>query len=200
MWLPVVVCSCGNDATVRTTGQTATTATGQTAVTSSTPVTQPTNAADVVTTSRVTVDAPPPDDPASPADPTRAVPEITPASLTIDDLPPPPPPKKDNPLAGCTMCHVDVEDEYVPSKHYAEKVSCKRCHGKSEGHLADENNEVKPDRMFTRANTDDFCEECHECGREPPEPPDLPAAEHKICTECHGAHDVKLATADGQSG
>ena len=111
--------------------------------------------------------------------------------------PPKKPPKDDNPLAGCTMCHVDIEDAYVESKHYAKKVSCIKCHGKSEGHLADENNEVKPDRMFTRKNTDAFCEECHECDREPLEPP---PSKHKICTECHGAHDLKLAGKEGESG
>jgi len=94
-----------------------------------------------------------------------------------------------NPLAGCQMCHVDVEDEFIGSVHYKEKVGCVKCHGKSDGHIADENNEVLPDRLFTRQNVDALCESCHECIRtEEAEP----AAERKICTDCHGAHDLVL--------
>lgn len=95
-----------------------------------------------------------------------------------------------NPLAGCQMCHVDIEDEFLPSVHFAEKIGCVDCHGASEGHLADENNEVKPEVLFTRDTTDSLCEECHGCSR--PEEPKSAAAS-KICTDCHGAHDLAMA-------
>ena len=95
-----------------------------------------------------------------------------------------------NPLAGCQLCHVDIEDEFLPSVHFAEKIGCVDCHGASEGHLADENNEVKPEVLFTRDNTDSLCEECHGCSR--PEEPKSAAAP-KICTDCHGAHDLAMA-------
>ncbi|NQT40264.1 MAG: hypothetical protein HQ581_22415 [Planctomycetes bacterium] len=96
-------------------------------------------------------------------------------------------PKEINPLAGCQMCHVDIEDEYVVSEHFKEKVSCIECHGKSAGHLADENNEVAPDFVFTRKNTDKFCAKCHDC--ELPEATRR-AGDGKICTDCHGSHDL----------
>jgi hypothetical protein len=110
--------------------------------------------------------------------------------------PPPAPPEADryplqeNPLAGCSLCHVDVEDEFVGSSHFAEKVGCTTCHGPSEGHLADENNEVKPDQVFARKDVDRLCGACHECGR-----PEKAAARAPLCTDCHGHHDQKLRRA-----
>jgi len=99
-----------------------------------------------------------------------------------------------NPLAGCTLCHVDIEDEYVGSTHYNEGVACTKCHGPSEGHLADENNEIKPDELFAREDVDRLCGVCHDCPR--PEP-DKPPAEPKVCTDCHGPHDVALLEEKG---
>ena len=94
-----------------------------------------------------------------------------------------------NPLAGCTLCHVDIEDEYVGSTHYDEGVACAKCHGPSEGHVADENNEVKPDELFAREDVDRLCEACHDCSRQiPPEKPPEP----KVCTDCHGPHDIAM--------
>lgn len=94
-----------------------------------------------------------------------------------------------NPLAGCTLCHVDVEDEYVESIHFDEKVACTDCHGPSKEHLADENNEVKPDELFARKDTDRLCSECHDCSREIPAGwSDLPLDKRQVCTECHVAH------------
>jgi hypothetical protein len=95
-----------------------------------------------------------------------------------------------NPLAGCTLCHVDVEDEYVESEHFHEKVACIECHGPSKGHVADENNEVKPDEMFARKDVDRLCSECHDCERKiPPGWSDLPLKKRKVCSECHVAHE-----------
>jgi hypothetical protein len=94
-----------------------------------------------------------------------------------------------NPLAGCTLCHVDVEDEYVKSRHFKEKVACTECHGLSKGHVADENNEVKPDEMFARKDVDRLCSECHDCSREAPSPKQAPPPKKQlVCTDCHGAH------------
>ena len=98
-----------------------------------------------------------------------------------------------NPLAGCQLCHVDVEDEYTPSRHFKEKIACTKCHGRSEGHLADENNEVKPDEVFAREDVDRLCSECHECSREPAnDPPVESAAQRRVCTDCHGSHELKI--------
>ena len=88
-----------------------------------------------------------------------------------------------NPLAGCQQCHVDVETKYVKSRHSAAKVACTNCHGPSKGHLADENNEVKPDVRFVRAEVDRLCGKCHACSR----PAEMRAGE-KVCTDCHGSH------------
>ena len=102
-------------------------------------------------------------------------------------------PPADNPMGGCGMCHIDVEDEVVVSVHFKEKIGCVECHGRSLAHLADENNEVPPDRLFTKKTVDKFCQECHECGRPQPaeqiEPADRPEV-HKVCTECHQAHTL----------
>jgi len=86
-------------------------------------------------------------------------------------------------MSGCSICHVDVEIESKGSRHLAEGIGCSDCHGSSEGHIRDENNEVKPDRVFARADIDSFCNECHECS--------LPAKERplpKVCTDCHDPH------------
>lgn len=91
----------------------------------------------------------------------------------------------DNPLAGCEQCHVDVEKDYVGGTHYKEKVGCTNCHGASKGHLADENNEVKPDELFARQDVDRLCGKCHECFRD--EGADPPGTDN-VCTDCHGSH------------
>jgi len=86
-------------------------------------------------------------------------------------------------MSGCSICHVDVEIESKGSKHVAAGIGCSDCHGPSEGHIRDENNDVKPDRVFARADIDSFCNECHECS--------LPAKERplpKVCTDCHDPH------------
>lgn len=102
-------------------------------------------------------------------------------------------PLQPNPLAGCSLCHVDVEDEYVGTTHFKESVGCKTCHGPSKGHLADENNEVKPDEVFARKNVDRLCGECHDCDR--PDPTKTPKGKDEkplVCIDCHGHHDQKL--------
>jgi hypothetical protein len=108
-----------------------------------------------------------------------------------------------NPLAGCTLCHVDVEDEFVGSKHFDEKVGCKTCHGPSEGHLADENNEIKPDEVFARKDVERLCSQCHECWRDIPDGwAKQPRDKRQVCTECHGWHEltVKRPKESSQSG
>ncbi len=98
-------------------------------------------------------------------------------------------PTEKNPLAGCQQCHVDIEDEYAVGLHFKEKVSCKDCHGPSNAHLADENNEVLPDEVFARKDVDRLCEKCHDCTR--PTAAESPADRSKVCTDCHGPHDLR---------
>lgn len=90
---------------------------------------------------------------------------------------------------GCDTCHIDSADEVAASCHCAKGIGCVKCHGPSIAHVRDENNEVEPDRVFSRKNTDALCSVCHECPRPgAPRPPATPGPDHKICTDCHGAH------------
>ena len=96
-----------------------------------------------------------------------------------------------NPMAGCTLCHVDVGDLFAGSKHESEAIGCTACHGPSRGHVADENNHVKPDEVFARKDVDRLCGTCHECMRRIPAPWEkLPVEQREVCTECHGSHKL----------
>ena len=98
-----------------------------------------------------------------------------------------------DPEADCELCHVDVVDELKGGIHPAEGVGCVKCHGPSDGHVLDENNDVLPDRVYPREKIDKFCESCHECSRPKATKPALGGPEkHKVCTECHGAHKIVL--------
>ena len=94
----------------------------------------------------------------------------------------------------CGMCHIDVVDEVASTRHVARGIDCVKCHGPSRAHIQDENNEAKPDRLFTRATIDAFCGGCHDCLRpsatDPPPDPKPPA---KVCTDCHNAHNPPTA-------
>lgn len=89
---------------------------------------------------------------------------------------------------GCDTCHVDVADEVVGTRHQAKSVTCAKCHGKSIGHVRDENNEVKPDRVFTPKTIDAFCGTCHKCDR--PDAAKPPVKQGPTCTHCHGSHKI----------
>ncbi|MGA2498282.1 MAG: hypothetical protein ABSH20_11110 [Tepidisphaeraceae bacterium] len=117
-------------------------------------------------------------------------PAAAPAAGTRPARPATAPSAQANPLAGCVQCHVDVERKYVKSLHFQRKIACTSCHGPSKGHLADENNEVKPDVVFARNDVDSRCERCHDC----PRPAEARANERKpldkVCTDCHGSHTL----------
>ena len=101
------------------------------------------------------------------------------------------PESEPNPLAGCVMCHVDVEYEYVGSPHFAKQMGCRQCHGPSEGHIADENNDVKPDGVFNKENVEDLCGTCHPVSAGPEL--SFSSGSHALgCTDCHGYHDQQL--------
>lgn len=86
----------------------------------------------------------------------------------------------------CITCHINVQDELAKRKHEKGDVSCVECHGASERHARDENNDIKPDEVFARKDVDRVCGDCHACSRPAsttpaPTPP-------PVCTDCHPAH------------
>ena len=142
-----------------------------------------------------------------PADPNNADPPADP-----NNADPPAEPNNADPLAGmdpellaqlaeaeaaaaaeeqvgmCGTCHVDVVDDFAGSLHQAEDVGCVECHGPSEGHVEDENNEVKPEEVFARADVDRLCGECHRCPDPAAKREPGPGEKHKVCIDCHGPH------------
>ena len=95
----------------------------------------------------------------------------------------------------CVVCHVDASDQWTGTLHDRNDVGCIECHGPSEAHAQDENNEVLPDEIFARADVDRLCAECHRCTRSgvADEVPlrDV-ALGPPVCTDCHRAHGFAL--------
>ena len=98
-------------------------------------------------------------------------------------------------LGGCTICHVDVADELAGALHQKKAgIACVTCHGHSKGHVQDENNEVKPDRVFARHQIDPLCDGCHfESCHHAETNKRLPAGtKRRTCADCHGAHTARI--------
>jgi hypothetical protein len=102
----------------------------------------------------------------------------------------------------CLICHVDLVEQLQSGPHGAEgaKLKCETCHGESEGHVRDEHNDIKPDRLFGSDSEQevaalvDLCGQCHQkmaddyreaLGNLQEREPALPT-----CTGCHGSHKV----------
>ena len=86
----------------------------------------------------------------------------------------------------CSMCHVNVEIEILKAKikHMEAGVDCITCHGRSIGHIQDEINEVKPDRVITKKTMNSFCDRCHDSSASH----DEKVISRMVCTDCHDAH------------
>jgi formylglycine-generating enzyme required for sulfatase activity len=86
----------------------------------------------------------------------------------------------------CARCHVSSSLEWGISKHStiagkARVPDCIGCHGPSKGHVADEQNSVKPDRVARGAAIASLCIECHRAG--------CPKTAEKVsCENCHHPH------------
>jgi formylglycine-generating enzyme required for sulfatase activity len=81
----------------------------------------------------------------------------------------------------CARCHVISVVEWGMSRHGAAKTDCVACHGASEGHVADERNNVKPDRVPHREAVAALCADCHRSG--------CPKTRQKsACQTCHHEH------------
>ena len=82
----------------------------------------------------------------------------------------------------CARCHVVSVLEWGLSGHVEEETNCRECHGPSKGHVANERNEVKPDRLpHGKAIAKQLCATCHETGC--PE-----TLEVESCQKCHHVH------------
>lgn len=83
----------------------------------------------------------------------------------------------------CARCHVISVLEWGISGHFTADTGtdCKSCHGPSAGHVANERNEVKPDRLPREAQIAKTCMGCHDAGC----PKTLDAAS---CQKCHHVH------------
>jgi len=85
-------------------------------------------------------------------------------------------------LAGaCGRCHVISVVEWAMSKHRAVGTGCTECHGVSQGHVIDERNNIKPDRLPREQAIAPFCNSCHVAG--------CPKTKQKVdCQKCHHVH------------
>ena len=94
----------------------------------------------------------------------------------------------------CSRCHVTVALEWGIAKHHTitngtRVPNCTGCHGPSLGHVMDEENGIKPDRIPRGAAIATLCLECHEDG--------CPKTENvKDCQTCHHPHALVNPTFD----
>lgn len=81
----------------------------------------------------------------------------------------------------CARCHVISVVEWGTSGHRQAGTVCTSCHGASLGHIRDERNNVKPDRVPAGNAIASLCMGCHQGG--------CPNSAHKTdCQECHHFH------------
>ena len=81
----------------------------------------------------------------------------------------------------CARCHVNVVLEWGISGHLDAGTACVDCHGQSEAHVANERNEIKPDRVPRGKQIAGLCMTCHDAGC----PETLKVAS---CNDCHHVH------------
>ena len=81
----------------------------------------------------------------------------------------------------CARCHVISVVEWSMSAHRKVSTTCTSCHGPSLGHVKDERNNVKPDRLPRGAAVAALCSECHQQGCPK-------TGEVNGCQQCHHAH------------
>ena len=81
----------------------------------------------------------------------------------------------------CSRCHVVSVLEWSVSKHRSAGTDCRRCHGPSEAHVANERNEVPPDRLPRAAAITGLCRDCHTAGCPKTQQP-------AACQSCHHVH------------
>lgn len=85
-------------------------------------------------------------------------------------------------LAGvCARCHVISVVEWSMSKHRDVGTGCTECHGVSKGHVVDERNNIKPDKLPREHAIAGLCNSCHDKG--------CPKSKKMTgCQTCHHVH------------
>jgi formylglycine-generating enzyme required for sulfatase activity len=71
--------------------------------------------------------------------------------------------------------------EWIMSRHSKVEVNCQACHGLSQGHVVNERDEVKPDRIPHGAAIAGLCRTCHVSGCPK-------TAQTADCQSCHHVH------------
>lgn len=83
----------------------------------------------------------------------------------------------------CSRCHVVSVLEWQISAHVAAGTACIQCHGPSEAHVANERNEVSPDRIPRGPAAAGLCMTCHTAG--------CPTTQKTAdCVSCHSPHTL----------
>lgn len=83
----------------------------------------------------------------------------------------------------CARCHVFHVLEWGISKHVKAETDCHSCHGRSREHVANERNEVAPDRLPRGPQIARLCTTCHDAG--------CPKTMQTVtCEKCHHAHGL----------
>ncbi len=81
----------------------------------------------------------------------------------------------------CARCHVISVVEWGISRHSGASTDCVACHGVSKGHVVDERNNIKPERLPHGAAIAGLCADCHKDG--------CPKSKQKGgCQTCHHVH------------
>jgi formylglycine-generating enzyme required for sulfatase activity len=81
----------------------------------------------------------------------------------------------------CARCHVISVVEWGVARHWKSGTNCISCHGPSKGHVIDERNNIKPDRMPRASAIAGLCLDCHKDG--------CPKSRRKAaCQDCHHVH------------
>lgn len=100
----------------------------------------------------------------------------------------------------CKVCHLGVFLEELSVTHAKANISCARCHGDCDEHIADESwasggNGTAPERMYRRHTINAMCRDCHKeskraAQKSGPPCPKLSGQSNtsKTCTACHGSH------------
>lgn len=105
------------------------------------------------------------------------------AGLAMPAAPPPQASPQIKQAGVCSRCHVaQVLEWSAGTRHVSAGTTCQSCHGPSAGHVANERNQVKPDRLpqgdFAVAA---LCASCHGSG--------CPKTSQKTgCQSCHHPH------------